>query len=142
MIEIGKSLPNLTDPAATTGAAEILAFKTFPFLGPPVTMPGDGDGINPALRTPGRVTGFGLAIKIAGLRSLICVRIRPQYLCGLEYQGCAVGEVRRYDYAPGMAPRGHFVLPVQGLDLRNIGDGEAHRVERHPFTARLDRDAG
>jgi hypothetical protein len=27
MIEIGKSLPNLTDPAATTGAAEVFAFK-------------------------------------------------------------------------------------------------------------------
>jgi hypothetical protein len=32
MIEIGKSLPNLTDPAATTGAAEVFAFKgTFLF---------------------------------------------------------------------------------------------------------------
>jgi hypothetical protein len=27
MIEIGKSLPNLTDPAATMGAAEVFAFK-------------------------------------------------------------------------------------------------------------------
>jgi hypothetical protein len=27
MIEIGKSLPNLTDLAATTGAAEMFAFK-------------------------------------------------------------------------------------------------------------------
>src|ERR1700721_1937678 len=32
MIEIGRSLPNLTDPAATTGAAEILALKAFPFV--------------------------------------------------------------------------------------------------------------
>src|ERR1700734_1490459 len=32
MIEIGRSLPNLTDPAATTGAAEILALKAFPFI--------------------------------------------------------------------------------------------------------------
>src|SRR3981189_3370713 len=32
MIEIGKSLPNLTDPAATTGAAEMLSFNgTFLF---------------------------------------------------------------------------------------------------------------
>src|SRR5260370_30134948 len=32
MIEIGKSLPNLTDPAATTGDADILVFKgTFLF---------------------------------------------------------------------------------------------------------------
>src|SRR5882724_13599995 len=29
MIEIGKSLPNFTDPAATTGAAQIFAFKGF-----------------------------------------------------------------------------------------------------------------
>jgi hypothetical protein len=28
MIEIGRSLPNVTDPAATTGAAEVVAFKT------------------------------------------------------------------------------------------------------------------
>src|SRR6266446_1163636 len=27
MIEIGKSLPNLTDPTATSGAAEMFAFK-------------------------------------------------------------------------------------------------------------------
>jgi hypothetical protein len=27
MIEIGKSLPNLTEPTVTTGAAETLAFK-------------------------------------------------------------------------------------------------------------------
>jgi hypothetical protein len=38
MIEIGKSLPNLTDPAATTGAAERLAFKAVSFSGE--TMPG------------------------------------------------------------------------------------------------------
>ena len=36
MTEIGKSLPNLTDPTATTGAAEMLAFKalSFPRRGP------------------------------------------------------------------------------------------------------------
>jgi hypothetical protein len=27
MIEIGKSLPNLTEPTATTGAADVFAFK-------------------------------------------------------------------------------------------------------------------
>src|SRR5260370_22321625 len=32
MIEIGKSLPNLTDPAATTGAAEVFAFKALSFF--------------------------------------------------------------------------------------------------------------
>jgi hypothetical protein len=32
MIEIGKSLPNLTGPTVTTGAAEILAFKGISFL--------------------------------------------------------------------------------------------------------------
>ena len=31
MIESGSSLPNLTDPAATTGAAEAVAFKAYPF---------------------------------------------------------------------------------------------------------------
>jgi hypothetical protein len=33
MIEIGRSLPNLTGPTLTIGAAEILAFKgvSFPF---------------------------------------------------------------------------------------------------------------
>jgi hypothetical protein len=31
MIEIGKSLPNLTDPAATSGAAEMFAFKALSF---------------------------------------------------------------------------------------------------------------
>jgi hypothetical protein len=32
MIEIGKSLPNLTAPAVTTDAAEIFAFKGISFL--------------------------------------------------------------------------------------------------------------
>jgi hypothetical protein len=32
MIEIGKALPNLTDPAVTTGAAEMVAFKGISFL--------------------------------------------------------------------------------------------------------------
>jgi hypothetical protein len=32
MIEIGSSLPNLTGPAVTTGAAEIFAFKGISFL--------------------------------------------------------------------------------------------------------------
>jgi len=31
MFEIGKSLPNLTDPAATSGAAETFAFKALSF---------------------------------------------------------------------------------------------------------------
>src|SRR5476651_2303695 len=34
MIEIGNSLPNLTDPAATTGAAEMLAFKALSLFPP------------------------------------------------------------------------------------------------------------
>src|SRR5258708_32225561 len=33
MIEIGKSLPNSTDPAATTGAADGLTFKALSFSG-------------------------------------------------------------------------------------------------------------
>jgi len=32
MIEIGRSLPNLTDPAATTGAAEISGAQGFSFV--------------------------------------------------------------------------------------------------------------
>jgi hypothetical protein len=32
MIEIGKVLPNLTGPAATTGAAEVFAFKALSFF--------------------------------------------------------------------------------------------------------------
>src|SRR5882757_5017402 len=32
MIEIGRSLPNLTDPAATTDAAEVFAFKALSFF--------------------------------------------------------------------------------------------------------------
>jgi hypothetical protein len=32
MIEIGKALPNLTDPAATTGAAAMWAFKALSFF--------------------------------------------------------------------------------------------------------------
>src|SRR6267142_6991437 len=35
MIEIGRSLPNLTLPAVTTGAAAMLAFKLFPLLAGP-----------------------------------------------------------------------------------------------------------
>src|SRR3954471_8597402 len=35
IIEIGRSLPNLTLPAVTTGAAATLAFKRFPLLGGP-----------------------------------------------------------------------------------------------------------
>src|ERR1700686_3324766 len=34
MTEIGKSLPNLTGPAATTGAAEVFAFKALSFFWP------------------------------------------------------------------------------------------------------------
>jgi hypothetical protein len=38
MIEIGKALPNLTAPALTTAAAEILVSKALSFSG--ATMPG------------------------------------------------------------------------------------------------------
>src|ERR1700686_386769 len=34
MIEIGKALPNLTDPAATIGAAQMFAFKALSFFPP------------------------------------------------------------------------------------------------------------
>src|ERR1700704_4827202 len=45
MIEIGSSLPNLTEPAATTGEAEIVAFNVLSFSGR--TMPGGDRSINP-----------------------------------------------------------------------------------------------
>src|SRR3981189_90897 len=43
MIEIGKSLPNLTWPAVTTGAAEMLAFKALSFFGAAIGIRADGD---------------------------------------------------------------------------------------------------
>ena len=56
MIEIGRSLPNLTDPAATTGAAERLAFKAFSLFRP-----------RPCRAAPAGSTLFG-ALRISGLR--------------------------------------------------------------------------
>ena len=46
MIEIGRSLPNLTEPAETTGAAEMFAFKGISFY-PARTMPVRAIRINP-----------------------------------------------------------------------------------------------
>jgi hypothetical protein len=87
MIEIGRSLPNLTDPAATTGAAETVALKAFPSLRRPQTMPRGAGGINP------RKVSIGFEAEI-----------RAKYLCRLEYQGCTMGAIRRQDQTPAMAP--------------------------------------
>ena len=56
MIEIGRSLPNLTDPAATTGAAEMLAFKAL-FLVSDATMPGSAAADQPTLARS-RISGL------------------------------------------------------------------------------------
>jgi hypothetical protein len=45
MIEIGRSLPNLTVPVVTTGAAVGLVLKALSLFGP--TMPGRFPRINP-----------------------------------------------------------------------------------------------
>src|SRR5450432_2243639 len=101
MIEIGRSLPNLTDPAATSGAAKMLAFKVESLFSS-ATMPVDGRWIN--------------------------------LFNGLEYQGCAMGDMRRDDQTPDMALRRDCVLPMQGFGLRDIHDCKAHRVQRHALT--------
>src|SRR5882672_2417871 len=51
MIEIGRSLPNLTEPAETTGAAEIFAFKGVSFFqrGPCRSAPSGSTLINPGI---------------------------------------------------------------------------------------------
>src|ERR1700704_5140516 len=56
MIEIGKALPNLTDPAATIGAADSLAFKESSFSG--ATMQRDVEGINPNPASRSRISGL------------------------------------------------------------------------------------
>src|ERR1700722_13413436 len=109
MIEIGKSLPNLTDPAVTTGAAEMLAFKAF-FL---------RLRIGPCRAAATGSTHFGR----------------------FEYQGCAMGDVRRHDQPPDMALRRDRVLPQQGFDLRQVGDRKAHRIQCHPLPAYIGHGA-
>src|SRR5664279_988135 len=90
MIEIGKSLPNLTDPAATTGAAEMFAFKALSFL----------------------------RRDHAGQRQAD----QPYSAGGLEYQGCAMGDVRRHHQPSDMALRGYSDLPMQGFGKREVRD--------------------
>src|SRR5258707_11293665 len=102
MIEIGKSLPNLTSPAVTTGAAEMLGFKAV------ILFPA-----RPCRAAPGGSTLFS----------------------GLEYQGCAMGGIRRHDQTPHMPLRADTVLPMQCFGLRDVGDLEAQPVERHLLAA-------
>src|SRR6185437_5007939 len=109
MIEIGRSLPNLTDPAATSGAAGKFAFKLFSLF-----------------RTePCRAAAVG-----------------STYFGRFEYQDCTVGDVRRRHQPSGMLLRRNSVLPMHGLDLGNIRNLEAHRVERHPSTPDVQRNTG
>src|SRR5712691_8989476 len=108
MIEIGKSLPNLTWPAVTTGAAEMLAFKAL------ILFPA-----RPCRAPAGGSTLFS----------------------GLEYQGCAMGDIRRHHEPPDMAPRGNAVLPMRCFGLCRVRDLEAQRVERHPLAVHSRRNA-
>src|SRR5258706_12131281 len=95
IIEIGKSLPNLTWPAVTKGAAEMLAFKLFSSSRGPCRAPPRGSTL----------------------------------FSGLEYQGCAVGDIRRHHKSSRMASRVDSAASMQCFDLRNIRDLEAHRFE-------------
>ena len=60
-------------------------------------------------------------------------RINPFWR--FEYQGCAMGEIRRHHQPPDMALRRDRVLPQQGFDLRQVGDRKAHRIQGHPLAA-------
>ena len=55
----------------------------------------------------------------------------------LEYQGCAMGGVRRHHQPSDMAFRSDFVLPEQVFNPGNIGDFEAQRVEGHALAVHL-----
>src|SRR3982074_1702665 len=58
MIEIGKSLPNLTSPAVTTGAAEMLAFKALIlFRARPCRAPARGSTLFSGLEYQGCAMG-------------------------------------------------------------------------------------
>src|SRR6266700_2334148 len=107
-IEIGKSLPNLTWPAVTTGAAEMLAFKAL------ILFPA----------RPCRAPARGSTL-----------------FSGLEYQGCAMGDVRRHHGPPNMAPRGNAILPMRCFGLCHVRDLDAQRVERHPLAVHSRRNA-
>src|ERR1700732_5364800 len=95
MIEIGKSLPNLTEPVVTTGAAEVFAFKGF--------------------RSCCRADHAGPSLGINLVR-------------GLEYQGCAVGQIRRHHQPPNMAFGRNSARPERGFRLADIGHFKAHGV--------------
>src|SRR6185312_17319491 len=115
MIEIGRSLPNLTDPTSTTGAALALALNGV-FLVSGATMPGRSRGINPLGR-----------------------------FCGFEYQGCPKGEFGRDYKPAVIATRlaigCNFALAVQRLDGCDIRDREAQGIQRHPRAVRRNRNA-
>src|SRR3982074_3801109 len=101
MIEIGKSLPNLTDPAATTGAAEVFAFKALSFFRR--DHAGQRRLDHPA-HAHSRKVGTGFAI-----------RIRANYLCGLEYQVLATGFIGRNHEIANLPKRRNSALPMQSF---------------------------
>src|SRR3982074_1090443 len=74
MIEIGKSLPNLTDPAATTGAAEVFAFKALSFPARPCRATATGSTHARAFRKSGyrfcdqNTRKLSMLSRISGLR--------------------------------------------------------------------------
>src|SRR5258708_39457654 len=107
MIEIGKSLPNLTWPAVTTSAAEMLAFKAL------ILFPA----------RPCRAPARGSTL-----------------FSGLEYHGCAMGDIRRHHEPPHMAPRGNAILPMRCFGLRHVRDLYAYHVERHPLAVHVSRN--
>src|ERR1700738_231564 len=98
MIEIGKSLPNLTGPAATIGAAEVFAFKALSFF--------RRDHVGQ--RRPDQPTR-GYSAKVGTAFATI---IRANCLCRLEYQGCAAADFRRHPEQYHLTPRGNCVLPL------------------------------
>src|SRR3977135_3735753 len=76
IIEIGKSLPNLTDPAATTGAAEMLSFKgTFLFRGDPEV---------PRPRDQPYLEGSNTRFAPGGIKKAACLLHRRE--CGRHQQ--------------------------------------------------------
>jgi len=112
-------LPNLTDPAATTGAAEVFAFKALSFF----------RRDHAGRRRPDQPT----CAYSAKVGTGFAIRIRANYLCGLEYQGCAMGDIRRHHEASNVALRRNSALAMQCFGLCNVCDLEAQPVERHPL---------
>ena len=59
----------------------------------------------------------------------------------LEYQGCAMGDIRRHDQPSDMAMEAIPLRAMQCFGLRDIRDREAQRIERHALASHFRRDA-